>query len=91
MMLVTSVEFAGKKLVNKGNAVVAVVLFHAESGILQLSCKAPVHEGESEVSQYAALVSDAIRQIGRMPEYLTGKQSLRFAPDALSPRKLRAA
>lgn len=83
-MFVQTVEFAGKKLVDKGRAVVAVVLFHAENGIMQLSCRAPVYSNETEVSQHAALVSDAIRQISRMPEFLTGKNNLRFAPHALS-------
>ena len=90
-VLVKSVEFIGKKLINRGHAVSATVLLHDEVSVLSLACRAPVHEGEGEGAHFAGLLSDAVRQISLMPDFRLGKKKLRFAPDALSARRLQAA
>lgn len=52
------------------------VSFHCDSGSVQMHCAVP---DDTDKSPRLALISEALRQLARQPEYRSGQQSFSFS------------
>ena len=77
-MYITQIEVSDLQIARDNGRVQGFVSFEGATGHVQMHCavSAATPRGGRD-----ALVTEAIRQLGRMPEYRAGRKSLSFAPE----------
>lgn len=79
-MYITEIEISDLKVVQDKGRVQGFVSFQCAAGQVQLHCAVSrINRSDSR----DALVTEAIRQLERMPEFRAGARSLSFAPGIL--------
>lgn len=58
----------------------AVVSLSSDARDVQLLCNVPAEQERQQGEGRMALIREALRQISRMPEIRTGRETLSFAP-----------
>jgi hypothetical protein len=80
-MLVTDITINQYRYCPVSARHMANVCMTLKNQIVTLFCQLDLPENESNTNRATAFVGDAIRQLGRMPEYRSGKKTLEIADD----------
>jgi hypothetical protein len=78
-MFVTNIEINRYQYCTKSLRHTAVVCMTLKDQIVTLFCRLDLPEDENPRSRATAFVAEATRQLLRMPEYRSGRETLRFA------------
>ena len=73
-MHIKDVEFSEIRFEN--DACSGIVILLTDAGATHCTCHAGVESGYDVPTMQQALLSDALRQIGRMPEYRRGQRQI---------------
>ncbi|WP_197918565.1 hypothetical protein [Thiosulfatihalobacter marinus] len=79
-MYVTDIQITNPTYRQSLGELSAVVSLHADARDVRLLCNVPTQPEKQEGEGRLALIREALRQIGRMPEIRTGREKLSFAP-----------
>jgi hypothetical protein len=77
-MLVTDIEITHYEYRRASAQHVANVCMTLNTQIISLFCKLDLPETETSAARAAAFVSEAIRQLRKMPEFRSGRKTLEF-------------
>lgn len=78
-MIVTGIEIVHHEQREASRTQVANVYMTLKDRVVTLLCQLDLPEGESPASRARAFVGDATRQLRRMPEFRSGRDTLEFA------------
>ena len=82
-MFVLEVEIEGHRYDESRQTHFARVVFRSEASNATISCALRMAENVEPTTLARAFVSDAVRQISRLPAYDSAESKVSFAPNAL--------
>ena len=85
-MLVTDIEIFQYQYCSKSSRHTASVCMTLKDRVVTLFCRLDLPKDESPRTRAAAFVSEATRQLRRMPEFRSGREKLKFADDLADVR-----
>ncbi|CUH65153.1 hypothetical protein TG4357_01687 [Thalassovita gelatinovora] len=80
-MYITQIEVSQMQGNSESGQASGFVSFDSDMGHVQMHCAVT---DVTPTSCHRALISEALRQLGRMPEYRNGRRTLSFAPGILA-------
>ena len=80
-MLVTEIEITQYRYCSERARHMANVCLTLKDRVVSLFCQIELPEGESQAARSRAFIRDAARQLLRMPEFRSGRDTLEFAED----------
>lgn len=83
-MLVTDIEITNYHYCHESCQHQALVSMTLQNHVVTMMCQVDLPDDEPELSRAAALVSEATRQMHRMPEFRAGQKALEFAKNLIS-------
>lgn len=88
-MLVTDIEITHYHYCQSSARHVANVCMTLKDRIVSMLCKVDLPENEDDSDRTRAIVGEARRQLGRMPEFRSGDDTLEFAEGLLNGPTVR--
>lgn len=90
-MIVTNIEIEEYTYCTETARHVARVCMHLKNQVVTLFCQLKLPGGISPATRNDAIIKEATRQMMRMPEYRSGRETLEFAADIpAGPQRLAA-